>query len=87
MHHEPIPPERVLARRRAIGLRVRAAREGAGLTLEAVYLRSDIRMTTISDIEQGHRAARLDTLIRIADAIGVELEDLVRREGPPGGQP
>ncbi|MFF7012206.1 helix-turn-helix domain-containing protein [Streptomyces fimicarius] len=70
--------ERVLARRRAIGLRVRAAREGAGLTLEAVWLRSGIRITTISDIEQGHRAAMIDTLIKIADAIDVPLEDFVR---------
>ncbi|MFD4000830.1 helix-turn-helix domain-containing protein [Streptomyces rubiginosohelvolus] len=79
MHHEPMSPERVLARRRAIGLRVRAAREEADLTLEAVWLRSGIRTTTISDIEQGHRAAMIDTLIKIADAIGVELEEFVRR--------
>jgi len=83
VHHEPIPPERVLAKRRAIGVRVRAAREYANLTLEAVWLRSGIRITTISDIEQGHRAALIDTLIKIADAIGVPLEDLVREERPP----
>ncbi len=74
-------PERVLARRRAIGLRVRAAREGASLTLEAVWLRSGIRTTTISDIEQGHRAAMIDTVIKIADAIGVPLENFFREEG------
>ncbi|MER7696148.1 helix-turn-helix transcriptional regulator [Streptomyces sp. NPDC096095] len=72
--------ERVLARRRRVGARVRAAREHAGLTLEEVWLRSGIRITTISDIEQGHRSPRLDTLIRIADAIGVPLEVFVREE-------
>ncbi|MFE3400805.1 helix-turn-helix domain-containing protein [Streptomyces anulatus] len=80
MHHEPMPPERVLARRRAIGLRIRAAREHAGLTLEAVGLRSGIRITTISDIEQGHRAALIDTLIKIADAIGVPLSQFIRED-------
>ncbi|MFJ9885918.1 helix-turn-helix domain-containing protein [Streptomyces sp. NPDC091287] len=80
MHHEPMSPERVLAKRRAIGLRVRAAREYANLTLEAVWIRSGIRITTISDIEQGHRAALIDTLIKIADAIGVPLEGFVRED-------
>jgi transcriptional regulator with XRE-family HTH domain len=32
----------------------------------------------VSEIEQGHRAALIDNLIRIADAIGVPLSDLVR---------
>ncbi|MFB8037480.1 helix-turn-helix domain-containing protein [Streptomyces sp. NPDC056004] len=31
-----------------------------------------------SRIEQGYAAARIDTLIRVADAIGVPLADLVR---------
>lgn len=73
-----MPPERVRARRLAIGVQIRAAREHAGLTQEAVSLRTGVRITTVSDIEQGHRAAQLDTLIRIADAIGVDLADLVR---------
>ncbi|MFB7913215.1 helix-turn-helix domain-containing protein [Streptomyces sp. NPDC056061] len=73
-----MPPERVLARRRAIGDHLRAARLHANLTQEAVALRAEIRIATYSEIEQGHRAALLDTLIRIADAIGVPLADLVR---------
>ncbi|MFF9397438.1 helix-turn-helix domain-containing protein [Streptomyces sp. NPDC014744] len=73
-----MPPERVLARRRAIGDRLRAARLHANLTQEAVALRAEIRIATCSEIEQGHRAALIGTLIRIADAIGVPLADLVR---------
>ncbi|MEV3946960.1 helix-turn-helix domain-containing protein [Streptomyces halstedii] len=78
MHHQPMSDARVHARRRAIGERTRAARLHAGLTQEAISLRTGIRIATISDIEQGHRAARIDSLIRIADAIGVPLADLVR---------
>ncbi|SCF56526.1 hypothetical protein GA0115254_100736 [Streptomyces sp. Ncost-T10-10d] len=33
-------------------------------------------------IEQGHSAALIDSLIRIADAIGVPLADLVREQAP-----
>ncbi|MFI6639930.1 helix-turn-helix domain-containing protein [Streptomyces sp. NPDC050504] len=76
--HQPIPDDRVLARRRAIGDQIRSARLHANLTQEAVSLRTGIRIATISEIEQGHRSALLDNLIRIADAIGVPLADLVR---------
>lgn len=73
-----MPPEHVHARRRAIGEHIRTARVRANLTQEAVSLRTGIRISTISEIENGHRAALLDSLIRIADAIGVPLADLVR---------
>ena len=33
----------------------------------------------INRIEQGHASPYLDTLILIADAMGVDLEDLVRQ--------
>ncbi|MFH9417999.1 helix-turn-helix domain-containing protein [Streptomyces rochei] len=41
--------------------------------------RSGIDVATYSRIEQGHASPLLDTLIRIADAIGVELEEAARR--------
>ncbi|MFJ4917462.1 helix-turn-helix domain-containing protein [Streptomyces sp. NPDC088726] len=78
MHHQPLPPDRVRARRRAIGEHMRTARLHANLSQETVALRASIRIATYSDIEQGHSSPLLDTLIRIADAIGVPLSDLVR---------
>ncbi|MEU7348373.1 helix-turn-helix transcriptional regulator [Streptomyces bacillaris] len=78
-----MPPDRVRARRLELGEHIRAAREHANLTQEAVSLRTGVRIATISDIELGHRAALIDTLFRIADAIGVPLADLVREERPP----
>ncbi|MCM8553994.1 helix-turn-helix domain-containing protein [Streptomyces sp. STCH 565 A] len=78
MHHPPLPAEHVLARRRAIGTRMRAARLHANLTQETVALRADIRIATYSRIENGHASPVLDTLIRIADALDVPLADLVR---------
>ncbi|MEU3654470.1 helix-turn-helix transcriptional regulator [Streptomyces sp. NPDC032161] len=80
MHHQPMPPERVIARRRAIGDQIRAARLHANLTQEQVALRVGMSLAPYNRIEQGHSAARIDTLIRIADAIGVPLENLVRDE-------
>ncbi|MER5882736.1 helix-turn-helix transcriptional regulator [Streptomyces sp. NPDC001941] len=73
-----MPDDRVLARRRAIGDQIRAARLWANLTQEKVALRVDMSLASYNRIEQGHASAKLDTLIRIADAIGVPLADLVR---------
>ncbi|MEU8886757.1 helix-turn-helix transcriptional regulator [Streptomyces sp. NPDC048442] len=71
-------PDWVLTRRRAIGEHIRVARRAAGLTQEQVGLRTGIERNNINRIEQGHSAARLDSLLLIADAIGVPLADLVR---------
>lgn len=72
------PPDWVLNRRRAIGESIRAARRHASLTQEAVALRAGVDRASYNRIEQGHQSALLDTLIRIADAIGVPLAELVR---------
>ncbi|MFD5670222.1 helix-turn-helix domain-containing protein [Streptomyces anthocyanicus] len=76
----PTPPDdRVIARRRQVGDRIRHVREHLNLTQQDVCGRSGIDVATYSRIEQGHSSPLLDTLIRIADAMGVELEDLTRR--------
>lgn len=77
------PPDWVIARRRVIGDRIRAARKLADLTQEQVALRVPMDRATYNRIEMGHAAALLDSLILISDAIGVPLSDLVREERPP----
>ncbi|MFF6904505.1 helix-turn-helix domain-containing protein [Streptomyces sp. NPDC012389] len=77
------PPDWVVTRRRAIGDRIRAARQEAKLTQEQTALRIGMDRATYNRIEQGHSAALVDSLILIADAIGVPLADLVREERPP----
>ena len=72
------PPDWVVTRRRAIGDRIRTARLAAGLTQEETALRIEMDRATYNRIEQGHSAALIDSLILIADAIGVPLADLVR---------
>ncbi|MEU8968196.1 helix-turn-helix transcriptional regulator [Streptomyces monashensis] len=72
------PPDWVRNRRRVIGANIRTARLAANLTQEAVALRADTDRPSVVLIEKGERNATIDTLIRIADAIGVPLADLVR---------
>ncbi|MFE7072733.1 helix-turn-helix domain-containing protein [Streptomyces sp. NPDC057620] len=72
------PPDWVLARRRAVGRQIREARLYANLTQEKVALDTGIDRPSIVRIEQGQQSPTLDTLIRIAAAIGVPLAHLVR---------
>lgn len=74
----PTPPDDwVIARRRRVGEQIRRVREERNLTQHDVCGRSGIDVATYSRIEQGHASPLLDTLIRIADAIGVPLGRLV----------
>jgi transcriptional regulator with XRE-family HTH domain len=72
------PDDRVIARRRAVGEQIRRVRLHHNLSQRDVCERTGIDIATYSRIEQGHSSPLLDTLIRIADAIGVPLAELVR---------
>lgn len=72
------PPDWVLARRREVGLQIRAARLHANLTQERLALDAGLDRSYVVHIEQGHQAPTIDVLIRIAAAIGVPLAELVR---------
>ncbi|MER6198042.1 helix-turn-helix transcriptional regulator [Streptomyces sp. NPDC001586] len=72
------PPDWVLVRRRRLGVRLRAARRQANLTQQELGLRTGIDRSQVGKIEHGKDAALIDTLILMADAIGVPLSDLVR---------
>jgi len=72
------PPDWVVARRRVVGDQIRAARLHVNLTQEKLAELAGMDRQAINRIEQGHASPILDTLIRIADALGVPLADLVR---------
>jgi transcriptional regulator with XRE-family HTH domain len=71
------PPDWVLAERQAVGERIRAARLRANLTQEAVALAAETDRPSVVRIERGQQSPTLDTLIRLAAAIGVPLHELV----------
>jgi transcriptional regulator with XRE-family HTH domain len=74
----PLPDDRVLARRRAIGEQIRTARRVQKVTQEALGEKAGVDRQSINRIENGHQAASIDTLIRIAFALDTPLADLVR---------
>lgn len=47
-------------------------RHGAGLSQEETAVRASLHRTAVGQIERGERVARVDTLVKLAGAIGVD---------------
>ncbi|MEU7381566.1 helix-turn-helix transcriptional regulator [Streptomyces sp. NPDC042207] len=71
-------PDWVIARRRAIGDHIRAARLHANLSQERLAELAGMDRQAVNRIEQGHASPKIDTLIRIAAALDTPLANLVR---------
>jgi transcriptional regulator with XRE-family HTH domain len=63
---------------RRFAANLRRLREAADLSQEELSFRAAIHRTQISLIEGGHRMPRLDTLIKLAGALGVTFQDLLK---------
>lgn len=58
---------------------MRRARQAAGLTQEQLALEARIDLTYAGGIERGRRNPSVKVLARIAEALGVEPAELIRR--------
>lgn len=65
------------ARRQGLGLRIRSLRTEAGLTQESLALEAGISRNMIIGIEWGRRGILAERLGDIADALGVDVVDLI----------
>ncbi len=65
------------------GARVRAERKKAGLTIEELASRSGISTAALSKIERGDRNPSLQNALRIADAFGTTISDLLMQGKTP----
>lgn len=59
------------------GKNLNRCRKRAGLSQEAVAIRASLHRTEIGLLERGERTPRIDTAIKLAGAVGVELGDLL----------
>jgi DNA-binding XRE family transcriptional regulator len=71
-------PEDVLRRRRALGERIRLARESADITQERLAELVGLTRVSISNVETGRHSPTVDRLIMIADAVRVPPSHLMR---------
>lgn len=61
-----------------LGLMIMKYRIVRGLTQEQLAEKLNTKKATISRYERGQRQPRLEQLIKIADALGVSVMDLIR---------
>ncbi|MFD6416027.1 helix-turn-helix transcriptional regulator [Streptomyces sp. NPDC060194] len=64
--------------RRQVGEHIRATRIRENLTQERLAEQAGMDRQTVNRIELGHASPLLDNLVRLADALGVPVADLVR---------
>jgi transcriptional regulator with XRE-family HTH domain len=62
------------------GQRLRQLRVEWALTLRALAERSGVSYDTINKLELGQRPARLSTIRKLADTLGVEPKELMKGE-------
>ncbi|NWJ46498.1 MAG: helix-turn-helix transcriptional regulator [Chloroflexi bacterium] len=61
----------------AIGLRLRLKRAKTNMTIEQLSLLAGVNKGTISGIETGKRSPQNRTLMKLAKALKVEIEELL----------
>jgi transcriptional regulator with XRE-family HTH domain len=62
------------------GQRLRHFRVERALSLRALAQRSGVAFDTLNKLELGYRPARLVTIRKLADALGVEPKELMKGE-------
>lgn len=63
---------------RAIGARIKAARERAGMTQEELAEAADLSPMHVSAIERGVKTPRLDTFVNISNVLQVSPDTLLQ---------
>ena len=68
-----------------LGAAIRGVRESRGLSIEALASEADLHTVSVSRIEGGTQNLTWQALSNLADALGVELIDLVQLAGEQPG--
>ena len=63
------------------GQKLRTLRVEKALSLRALDKRSGVTFATINNLENGNRPARLATIRKLAEALGVEPKELMKGDG------
>ena len=61
-----------------IGMHIAELRNGKGLTQEQLAGKMEISSKYLSSIERGKENPTLDTLIKLSESLGVNIEDIFR---------
>jgi two-component system, response regulator len=72
--------------KKEFGAVVKSKRLGLGLSQEALAERADLHRTYVTDIERGTRNLTLESIYKLATALGFSISDLFRSIGGPDGE-
>jgi transcriptional regulator with XRE-family HTH domain len=64
-----------------IGSKIRKLRYNLNLTQEKLGEKADLHYSYIGQVERGDKTPSLKALIKIANALNISLEDLIKEEG------
>jgi transcriptional regulator with XRE-family HTH domain len=71
----------------AVGKRIKERREAAGLTQQQLAVKAGLSVSNLAQIEQGQKAdPRISTVVALARALGVTVDDLLQLPEQPAGQ-
>lgn len=65
-----------------IGSRIRAARSSKGMSQANLAVKASVSLPLISNIENGKTRMHLDTFVKIAEALQVSTDQLLRADVP-----
>lgn len=82
MMTRPLPEDSATVDAVALGRRVRHLRKQAGLTLDQLAERTGVSGSHLSLVENARREPRLSLVQRIAEVLGVPVEDLLTGRAP-----
>ena len=60
-----------------LGDSIRQHRKRSGLSQEKLAEKADLHHNYVGEIERGEKAATIDTMLKIAKALGIRVRDLV----------
>jgi y4mF family transcriptional regulator len=64
--------------RKSMGEAIRAQRKKLKLSQEKLAEKADLSTTFISDLERGRVNVAVDSLLRIATALGIQVRDIIQ---------
>lgn len=67
-----------------IGSRIKAVRTGKGMSQADLAVKASVSLPLISNIERGKTRMQLETFVKVAEALQVSADHLLRADVPGG---
>ena len=72
-------PNRAVKLQKTFGETIRHERLARNLTQEALAEKSELSLNFIGNLERGEKLPSLDTMVKLADALGIKVAELMAK--------